>query len=56
MRAHPDRGLHDPASEHDSCGFGLIARIEGDAERRIVDIALKPCRAWRTAVASMPTG
>src|SRR5690606_18105753 len=41
MRAHPDRGLHDPASEHDSCGFGLIARIEGDAERRIVDIALE---------------
>ena len=41
MRAHPDRGLHDPASEHDSCGFGLIAKVEGAPERAIVDIALE---------------
>ncbi|MDH5830600.1 glutamate synthase large subunit [Luteimonas sp. M1R5S18] len=41
MRALPDRGLHDPRDEHDSCGFGLIARIEGDPERAIVDIALE---------------
>ncbi|WP_298576214.1 glutamate synthase large subunit [uncultured Luteimonas sp.] len=41
MRAYPDRGLHDPASEHDSCGFGLIAKIQGDPERAIVDIALE---------------
>ena len=41
MRAHPDRGLHDPASEHDSCGFGLIAKIQGEPERAIVDIALE---------------
>jgi glutamate synthase (NADPH/NADH) large chain len=41
MRAHPDQGLHDPASEHDSCGFGLIAKVEGAPERAIVDIALE---------------
>ena len=41
MRIPPDRGLHDPADEHDSCGFGLIARIGGDAERALVDVALE---------------
>ena len=40
MRPSPDRGLHDPASEHDSCGFGLIAQVEGPGSRAIVDIAL----------------
>ncbi|TDK27195.1 glutamate synthase large subunit [Luteimonas aestuarii] len=41
MRHGPDRGLHDPASEHDSCGFGLIAQVEGDGSRAIVDAALE---------------
>ncbi len=41
MRPSPDRGLHDPASEHDSCGFGLIAQVEGPGSRAIVDIALE---------------
>src|SRR5690606_33656074 len=41
MRHSPDRGLYDPASEHDSCGFGLIAKVEGDGSRAIVDIALE---------------
>ncbi|TYT25974.1 glutamate synthase large subunit [Luteimonas viscosa] len=41
MRALPGRGLHDPRDEHDSCGFGLIAKIEGTPERAIVDIALE---------------
>jgi glutamate synthase (NADPH/NADH) large chain len=40
MRHSPDRGLYDPASEHDSCGFGLIAQVEGSGSRAIVDIAL----------------
>ena len=35
-----DGGLYDPASEHDSCGFGLIAQVAGDGSRAIVDIAL----------------
>ena len=40
MRTSPDRGLYDPEDEHDSCGFGLIARVRGDGERAIVDAAL----------------
>jgi len=41
MRRSPIRGLYDPASEHDSCGFGLIAQVEGGASRAIVDGALE---------------
>ena len=41
MRAYPDRGLYDPASEHDSCGFGLIAQVDDAGSRAIVDIALE---------------
>ncbi|MDE2407193.1 MAG: glutamate synthase large subunit [Xanthomonadaceae bacterium] len=40
MRRSPTRGLYDPASEHDSCGFGLIAQVEGKPSRAIVDGAL----------------
>ncbi|HEY0178857.1 MAG TPA: glutamate synthase central domain-containing protein, partial [Dokdonella sp.] len=32
-------GLYDPAYEHDSCGFGLIAQIDGRASRRLVERA-----------------
>jgi len=41
MRQRPDRGLHDPGREHDSCGFGLIAQLEGKGSRAIVDAALE---------------
>ncbi|WP_330947240.1 glutamate synthase large subunit [Thermomonas sp. LB-4] len=41
MRRSPTRGLYDPASEHDSCGFGLIAQVEGGGSRAIVDAALE---------------
>lgn len=34
------RGLYDPASEHDSCGFGLIAQVDGTCSRSIIDGAL----------------
>lgn len=36
----PGRDLYDAAFEHDSCGFGLIARLDDRPERRIVDGAL----------------
>ncbi|HET9031957.1 MAG TPA: glutamate synthase large subunit [Dokdonella sp.] len=32
-------GLYDPAFEHDSCGFGLIANIDGNASKWLVDQA-----------------
>ncbi|MGH8031864.1 MAG: glutamate synthase large subunit, partial [Luteimonas sp.] len=41
MRTIPDRGLYDPGDEHDSCGFGLIARVRGGGARELVDAALE---------------
>jgi glutamate synthase domain-containing protein 1 len=32
-------GLYDPAFEHDSCGFGVIASIDGNASAWVVDQA-----------------
>ncbi len=37
---HPDRGLYDIRDEHDSCGFGLIAQLDDQPSRAIVDRAL----------------
>ncbi|ANB18138.1 glutamate synthase large subunit [Dokdonella koreensis] len=30
-------GLYDPAYDHDSCGFGLVANVEGRASRWLVE-------------------
>ena len=47
-RRHPARnktmrydksGLYDPAFEHDSCGFGVIANVDGKASAWLVDQA-----------------
>ncbi len=38
MRQHT-HGLYDPAYEHDSCGFGVIANIDGLASSWLVDQA-----------------
>ena len=40
MQRSSMRGLHDPENEHDSCGFGLIAQIDGPGSRAIVEHAL----------------
>ncbi len=40
----PDRALprlYDPAFEHDSCGFGLVAQIDGRASGWVVDTAFE---------------
>jgi glutamate synthase (NADPH/NADH) large chain len=34
-----NQGLYDPSFEHDSCGFGLIANIDGKASAWLVDQA-----------------
>ncbi|KZC40953.1 hypothetical protein RHOFW510R12_14995 [Rhodanobacter sp. FW510-R12] len=31
--------LYDPAFEHDSCGFGLVAQVDGHASAALVDTA-----------------
>ena len=33
----PKQGLYDPAFEHDNCGIGLVANIEGKASHTIVE-------------------
>ncbi|MGH6931497.1 MAG: glutamate synthase large subunit, partial [Dongiaceae bacterium] len=33
-------GLYDPADEHDSCGVGLIAAIDGKPRREVVEAAI----------------
>ncbi len=40
-----DAGAYDPASEHDACGVGLIAAIDGQPRREVVDLALKSLSA-----------
>ena len=33
-------GLYDPGQERDSCGFGLIAQLDNQSSRWVVDTAL----------------
>ena len=37
LEAH---GLYDPADEHDACGVGLIAAIDGRPRRQVVEAAI----------------
>src|SRR5690348_15337244 len=39
MPASRVTSLYDPSFEHDSCGFGLIAQIDGRASTTLVDTA-----------------
>ncbi|MGF1470135.1 MAG: glutamate synthase large subunit [Rubrobacteraceae bacterium] len=34
-------GLYDPAHEHDACGFGFVARVDGKKTRQTVDEGLQ---------------
>jgi glutamate synthase (NADPH/NADH) large chain len=47
-------GLYDPAFEHDACGFGLIAALDKQPRRRLIDLALDALQrmAHRGAVAA----
>jgi glutamate synthase domain-containing protein 2/glutamate synthase domain-containing protein 1/glutamate synthase domain-containing protein 3 len=37
----PKRGLYDPLYEHDACGFGFVARVDGRPSREIVEQGLE---------------
>jgi glutamate synthase (NADPH) large chain len=37
----PKQGLYDPQYEHDSCGIGLIARLDGVPRHELVESAVK---------------
>ena len=36
-----ERGLYDPANEHDACGVGMIVNIHGNKSHELVDSALR---------------
>ncbi len=39
MEERAQQGLYDPAWEHDSCGFGMIAQVDNRASKELVDCA-----------------
>ena len=40
-----EHGLYDPASEHDACGVGLIAAIDGKPRREVVEAGINALKA-----------
>ncbi|MEX2298584.1 MAG: hypothetical protein WD715_14305, partial [Dongiaceae bacterium] len=38
-------GLYDPADEHDACGVGLVATIDGKPRREVVLAAISALKA-----------
>jgi glutamate synthase domain-containing protein 1 len=49
----PKQGLYDPRFEHDACGIGFVAHIEGRRSHRVLEMGLEALRnhAHRGAVA-----
>lgn len=40
-----ENGLYDPAEEHDNCGVGLVANINGKATRAVVEAGIDALKA-----------
>ena len=40
-----EEGLYDPAYEHDACGVGLIAAIDGKPRRSVVEAGINALKA-----------
>ena len=40
-----DAGAYDPDSERDACGVGLVAAIDGQPRRDVVDLAIAALKA-----------
>ena len=40
-----EKGLYDPADEHDACGVGLIASLDGTPRREVVEAAVAALKA-----------
>ena len=38
-------GLYDPASEHDGCGVGFVAALDGKPRRRVVEAGIEALKA-----------
>ena len=41
LHANHNSGLYRPAFEHDSCGFGMICQMDGEASHELVQSAIK---------------
>ncbi len=39
------RGLYDPAHEHEACGVGLVAAVDGIARREVVEAGIQALKA-----------
>ena len=50
----PKQGLYDPALEHDACGIGFVADVEGRPSRAIVEMALNGLANVKHRGALMP--
>ncbi|MFQ5346986.1 MAG: glutamate synthase large subunit [Rhodothalassiaceae bacterium] len=44
-RLPPARGLYDPSEEHEACGVGLVAAIDGKPSRRVVEAGIAALQA-----------
>ena len=43
-----ESGMYDPAFEHDSCGVGFVAAVDGQASRAVVQAGIDGLKAgWR---------
>ncbi|HEX3499717.1 MAG TPA: hypothetical protein VHT04_10380, partial [Stellaceae bacterium] len=38
-------GLYDPAEEHDACGVGFVAAIDGKPRRAVVEAAINALKS-----------
>src|SRR3984893_17257493 len=41
----PAGGLYDPAEEHDACGVGFVAAIDGKPRREVVEAAINALKS-----------
>ncbi len=42
---HPAIGMYDPAQEHDACGVGFVAAIDGEPRRDVVEKGIEALKA-----------
>jgi hypothetical protein len=48
-------GLYDPAEEHDACGVGFVATLNGKPRREVVQAAIEALPTARPATAPAST-
>ena len=51
-----DQGLYDPNDERDACGFGMIAQLDDQPSRALVDTAIAALSLWQMSHWSLAMG